>query len=131
MTRVYSSASPYLQSGYWETVMDFTVKPKFTLASRCNGWIHETIATAVTGRCSGLATIQSLCLQNWLKCPVSKDKRRVKMFVKKEQVQNEMSLNMHWETREGFLCSIPLFNMHKQHRDLLEITFMFLPVAFE
>jgi hypothetical protein len=68
-------------------------------------------------------------------CPVSKDKRLMKMFVKKEQAQNEMSLiarlNMYWEIREGFLCLVPLFNLHKQHKDVSEIAFMFLPIALE
>lgn len=68
-------------------------------------------------------------------CPVSEDTRCVKVFVKKEQVKNEMSfiapINMYWEIREGFLCLVPLFNMHKQHKDVSEITFVFLPMAFE
>jgi hypothetical protein len=46
-------------------------------------------------------------------CPVLKAKRRVKMFVKKKQVQNEMNfierLNMYWDTREGFFLFGPTF----------------------
>jgi hypothetical protein len=94
MAPVFPSASPYLRSDYYVTIMDFRVKTEIHLMPVAapllwNGWIHKTIAT-LRRHCAG-RSIRRLRLENWLMCTASKDKRRVKMIVKKEQVQNEMS----------------------------------------